>query len=111
MLSIMSLSDEFISRRLDKIVQLLKLASVAQCSILVQRVGRFKWFRTFYENGQQEKLDGKGNGDDTIIYAIRSLTKLLVPLLMCIIVDKRSLSQDPKDEKYRLLRKLDDRTP
>jgi CubicO group peptidase (beta-lactamase class C family) len=108
----MSLNDDYLAS-LDTddgpIRQLLQHAGVAQADIGVEKYGsnpeqRTSQQRTFYESGGEARGHSR-ESDGTSIYAIGSLTKLLIAVLISTIVDKLSYSNEPEDEPYRKLRK------
>jgi CubicO group peptidase (beta-lactamase class C family) len=104
----MSLSEDFIHHLPDEIGQLLRDGLIDEASILAEKIGdnAFRFARCFREDGIQEELDDEGNGNDTTIYAIGSLTKLFVAVFMSIIVNNYSLSQDEEHKRYRRLRDI-----
>jgi CubicO group peptidase (beta-lactamase class C family) len=106
----MPLHDDYLaSLDTDKgpIWQLLHHASVAQADINIEKYGRnpeqrTSQQRTFYEDEEARRHSRENDG--TSIYAIGSLTKLPVAVLISIIVDKLSYSNELEDEPYRKLR-------
>jgi CubicO group peptidase (beta-lactamase class C family) len=106
----MPLPDNYLHIVAGHVRQLLRDAGVAQTDICVEKFGnnpekRTSQQGTFHEN-EKEARESNGENDGTTIYAIGSLTKLLMALLISIIVDKLSCSDEPKDEPYRKLRRL-----
>jgi CubicO group peptidase (beta-lactamase class C family) len=105
----MPLLDSYLDNNARDITRLLQHAGVAQADILIEKFGSKPELRpsqqgTFHENDEDTRENNGGNGGTTI-YAIGSLTKLLIALLMSIIVDRLSYSNEPEDEPYRRLRK------
>jgi CubicO group peptidase (beta-lactamase class C family) len=88
-----------------KIQQILQNGLTSQGSIYVERVGESKQHGTFY-NSEGENNSRDSNNDDSTIYCIASITKILIALLLSIIVDGLSLSQELKHRRYRALRKF-----
>ena len=95
----MPLSDDYLRNAADDVIPLLRHADVAQADIWVEKEQRTSQGGTFHENEEEFRENG-----GTTIYAIGSLTKLLIALLMSIIVDRLSYSNEPQDEPYRRLR-------
>jgi CubicO group peptidase (beta-lactamase class C family) len=105
----MPFPDGYLDAVADTIRQILQIAGVAQAGVFVEKYDRNPERRTsqprdFHENGRDEHGDN-GEDEGTVIYAIGSLTKLLIAVLMLIIVDKLSCSKEPKHEPYRRLRR------
>jgi CubicO group peptidase (beta-lactamase class C family) len=102
----MPLHDRYLDNIAGDVRQLLRDAGVAQTSIWVEKFGsrqeQHSQKGTFHENEDARENDREDEG--TTIYAIGSLTKLLIALLISIIVDKLSYSNEPEDEPYRKLR-------
>lgn len=88
----------------DEIRTILQNARVAQTDVHVELFPKERHFSTLHENDGDDRKDNGGN-QGTTMYAIGSLTKLLIAVILSIIVDKLSLSDDPEDERFRLLRR------
>lgn len=99
--------DNFLSDCGDEIRQILQHAGVAQGSVHVERVGKFKQERTFYIDDEEE-ASSRTQSEDTFVYGIGSHTKLLVALLLSIVVDKLSYLQGDTYQNYRILRDIYD---
>lgn len=95
--------DTFPSDCGDEIRQILQHAGASQSSIHVEKVGKFKQERTFYIDDEDEQSIAT-RSEETPLYGIGSLTKLLVALLLSIIVDQLSYLQGEKYRRYRMLR-------
>jgi len=103
----MPLYDRYLYDIAGDIRQLLRDASVAQASVWVEKLSSRQEQQTSQKGTFHESNDARGNDredEGTTIYAIGSLTKLLIALLITIIVDKLSYSNEPEDEPYRKLR-------
>ncbi len=105
------LDDYLVSLDTDKgpIRDLLRHAGVAQAAVHVEKYDkrpelRTSQHRTFYENDEEARRSNTEDDDGTAIYAIGSLTKLLIAVLVSIIVDRLSYSNKPEDKPYRRLR-------
>jgi hypothetical protein len=82
----MPLSDDLLDDYENDIRQLLQHSDTAQCSLHVEKFEKSQQHRTFLENREEEEPSSDADGEDTIVYAIGSLTQLLVALLISIIV-------------------------
>jgi CubicO group peptidase (beta-lactamase class C family) len=100
----MSLPSDFLQNLTSELRQLLKHAGVTQADIHVQMSGHAPQQGTIHANEGDQRDNNEGR-DGTTIYAIGSLTKVLIALLMSIIVDQLSCSTKPEDEHYRQLRR------
>jgi CubicO group peptidase (beta-lactamase class C family) len=96
--------DNYIDTSAGEIRPILQKARVAQADIHVEHFQHTQHRGTLYENDVDHREDNAGN-EGTTIYAIGSLTKLLVAVILTIIVDRLSLSNEPEDELYRRLRR------
>jgi CubicO group peptidase (beta-lactamase class C family) len=99
----MPLHDGYLDSIASDVQRQLKDAGVAQADIVVEKVGRTSQQKTYLENGEEPSEHTQGN-EGTNIYAIGSLTKLLIALLISIIVEKLSKSEKLEDKPYRRLR-------
>lgn len=97
--------ENFLDDLGDYIRRILQDAGVPQCSIHLEKYGSFRQERTFYIDKEEEQSSGTKTGD-TIVYGVGSHTKLLVALLLSLIVDKLSYSQEKGCEKYKTLRDI-----
>lgn len=104
----MALPNNYLDLAAGQLRQLLQHAGVAQADICVEKFSsnqeqRTSQLGTFHENEEPRGINNENEG--TAIYAIGSLTKLLIALLISIIVDKLPYSNVPEDEPYRRLRR------
>lgn len=98
-------SPHLLSDSGDNIRQILRNAGTSQTSILIEHVGKSEQHGTFHKN-EGEDNTGDSESDDRTIYCIASITKVLIALLLAIIVDRLSLSQERKHKRYRALRQF-----
>lgn len=101
----MTISDNFLNAFGGVFRQILRITGVAQADIHIEKVKATAQHQTIHEN-EEDDHENSGDHDGTNIYAIGSLTKVLVALLMSVIVDKLSFSDEPEDEPYRRLQNL-----
>jgi CubicO group peptidase (beta-lactamase class C family) len=97
--------DNYIDISAGEIRPILHNARVAQADIHVEHFQHTQHHGTLHENHVDVGEDDADN-DGTAIYAIGSLTKLLIAVILSIIVDRLSLSDEPEDEMYRRLRRF-----
>jgi CubicO group peptidase (beta-lactamase class C family) len=95
--------DNYIDTSAGEIRPILQNARVAQADIHVEHFQHAQHHGTLHEDNVDHREDNAGN-EGTAIYAIGSLTKLLIAVILSIIVDRLSLSDEPEDELYRRLR-------
>jgi CubicO group peptidase (beta-lactamase class C family) len=91
----------------NDIRQLLQFSGAGQCSIHVEKVGKEgkdgqHW--TVFDNDAARSSDNAKIGETTI-YGIGSITKQLIALLLCLIIDKLSYSEKQEYENYRTIRR------
>jgi CubicO group peptidase (beta-lactamase class C family) len=98
----MPISYNFFPHSGDNIQQIQHDGNTSQSSIHVELAGRPSQYRTYYNEGREEH-SGDVEEDGSTIYAIGSLTKLLISLLVTIIIDSLSYSQEARHERYRIL--------
>ena len=87
--------------------QILQISSVAQCSVYIEKVGtvrKNKQHWTVFNNVTDASSNDTEN-EDTTIYGIGSLTGQLIILLLSIIVDKLSYSEQQEYANYRAIRR------
>lgn len=82
----------------DDIRQILQSSRVAQYSIHVEKVGKGG------KEGQHWSSDN-AESEDTTIYGIGSITKQLIALFLCIIINELSYSEKQEHENYRTIRR------
>ena len=84
---------------------MLRSSRTPQGSIHVERVGQMPQHGTIYDSGEEE-FGNDSDSEENTLYAIGSLTKFLVALLMSIIIDQLSLSKAEEHKRYRALRDI-----
>jgi CubicO group peptidase (beta-lactamase class C family) len=96
--------DNYIDASAGEIRSILQNAHVAQADIHVEHFQHTQHHGTLHSNDVDHREDNADN-EGTAIYAIGSLTKLLIAVILSIIVDRLSISDKSEDKLYRRLRR------
>ena len=100
----MPFSTRLLVKFVSNIRRILQDGDTSQSSCHVEKLDTTTQHRTYYNTGGSEQ-GGDSDDDGSIIYAIASLTKLLISLLVMIIIDELPTSEKEEHEQYRILRK------
>ena len=100
----MPFSTRLLVKFVSNIRRILQDGDTSQCSCHVEKLETTTQHRTYYNTGGSEQ-GGDSDDDGSTIYAIGSLTKLLISLLLMIIIDELPTSKEKDHEQYRILRK------
>lgn len=103
----MPLSSKLLINSSNEIRQILQDGETFQGSVHVEQLGKTKQHRTYYNDARSEDSSGSDD-DDSTVYSIASLTKLLTSLLVTIIIDTLSVSRKKEHEQYVILQRFPD---